>query len=283
METSKTECSRTFGMRIVMLFGSIVLCAVQNDLANAQLFGNRSIGQPLQRQPAPIGLANAQVGGSGNGPGTSGLAEAGSLLGNERFLRKNRRATDFVGSDQSEANTFVGAGQVLQGGRVQAAVESLQDPPDLSTQINRPWTGSAPGRPYPPNLQIEFASLDMSRFWDDRQPKSPILISAAGQSEMLVENRRPGTDGNNGGLTRNRENQFSEQANQALSDFTAPNLALTARVSRSGVDQVQVFVSGRTATLRGLVSDLHQSQIAELLLQFEPGISTVVNEIRVAQ
>ncbi len=75
-----------------------VLVANLGDV-HAQMFGSQ----------ARRGLASAKLGASGS----STDEMAGSVLhGNERFVRGNRRASDFVGSDVRDRKGFVGA----QGG-----------------------------------------------------------------------------------------------------------------------------------------------------------------------
>ena len=63
------------------------------------------------------------VGAGATGIGTS-AEQAGQLTGRERFLRRNRRRTAFVGRDSRERTTFVGQQQGSATGRVQTAVAS---------------------------------------------------------------------------------------------------------------------------------------------------------------
>jgi osmotically-inducible protein OsmY len=46
---------------------------------------------------------------------------------------------------------------------------------------------------------------------------------------------------------------------------------------------MEVSVQGATATLRGVVASARDREMAELLVRFEPGISTVRNELTVQQ
>ncbi len=71
----------------------LLVLAVVAD-ARGQMFGPRPLGQSLSRRPSPGGSQNQE--------------EVGTLQGNERFLRSNRRATDFVGPDVRELQRYVG-------------------------------------------------------------------------------------------------------------------------------------------------------------------------------
>ena len=97
--------------------------------AAAQLFGQRSVGRtPLRR---------AQT-----------SQQIGQISGSERFLRGNRRATDFVGRDSSERRSFVGVEQGAMQGRVRSAVSNLR--PAREPRVNRPPAPPAsPGRSTP--------------------------------------------------------------------------------------------------------------------------------------
>lgn len=93
--------------------------------AEAQMFGSRSMGRPFQSRRAAPQLP------------TDAAEAAGTLQGNERFLRENRSRNAFVGSDRNSLQGFVGSSQAIGVGRVQAATETLTPPPDRSDRINR--------------------------------------------------------------------------------------------------------------------------------------------------
>lgn len=90
---------------IVVVAVAVGVLLVTLGDAQAQMFGSQS----------RRGTTNARLGTSNTRLGTaaSNTAEmAGtSLQGNERFLRNNRRAGDFVGSDVRERKGFVGTQQ----------------------------------------------------------------------------------------------------------------------------------------------------------------------------
>jgi hypothetical protein len=108
--------------------------------AEAQLFGSRNLGQPLQRRA---------------GPGSA--SQAGQLQGGERFLRGNRGRAEFVGSDQREQQGFVGSEQARTTGAVVSSVAGLRQRTDRSSRINRPLTPPKASEMYPPQLQLGFA------------------------------------------------------------------------------------------------------------------------------
>lgn len=96
-------------MRYVGLLWFLVAMVVFVGDAKAQLFGGtRRLGTPITR-PA----------GSGNN------AEVGAIRGNERFVRGNRRRTDFIGTDSQDEQTFVGTGTVVSG-EVRSATEGFE-------------------------------------------------------------------------------------------------------------------------------------------------------------
>lgn len=83
------------------------------------------------------------------------LGGAGTLQGNERFLRGNRSRRDFVGADRTDQQGFVGAQQALATGRVRSAVEDLQIETVNPRRINRPLTPIPTQGLYYPRLQID--------------------------------------------------------------------------------------------------------------------------------
>lgn len=120
------------------------------ETAHAQLFGERTLGQPLRRRAGS--------------PATSAMDSAGTVRGDERFLRGNRSRNDFVGSNRGSLEGFVGAGQAIGVGRVRSAVESLREPPDRSSQINRPLPKLPADAMYYPRLSIPATELASDAF-----------------------------------------------------------------------------------------------------------------------
>ena len=113
------------------------------DVASGQLFGNRQMGGSLMRQPAA---------GGGEFAGNVGMVQ-----GNERYIRGNRAANDFVGGAGRDAGGFVG--------QVNAAmVDASRVPTTLGTprqanrapQINRPVQRHRPNTLHFPPLELGF-------------------------------------------------------------------------------------------------------------------------------
>jgi hypothetical protein len=127
----------------ISALGALVLVlATEVDTAHGQMFGARSVGQPLARRPG-AGTAQTQQ-------------DVGTLQGNERFLRQNRRATDFVGNDVRELQRFVGALQARTLGQVTPTTQGLRRRVDRSESVNQPLGPARRGTMYNPRLDISF-------------------------------------------------------------------------------------------------------------------------------
>ncbi|TWU38485.1 hypothetical protein [Novipirellula artificiosorum] len=162
----------------VMLFLAISLLASN---AEAQLFGARTLGQPLTRRPNSRNVAPAEI------------ESAGVVEGDERFLRDNRSRNDFVGSNRGALQGFVGSEQAIGVGRVRTSVESLRDPPDLSTQINRPLPRLRRGTMYYPRLSIDGFDLSSKSFAatvvSKRDIKLQSLLTQTAGSNIQIEHQ----------------------------------------------------------------------------------------------
>lgn len=121
-------------------FAAVLLSFAVTTESRAQLFGPRTLGRPLSRQ-APPSLEQ-------------GAMQAGALQGNERFLRGQRRASDFVGTDRSEARAFVGVQQAGQPQTVPTAVEGLRERRSAGS-VNPPRPPVAPNQMYE-RLAVDF-------------------------------------------------------------------------------------------------------------------------------
>lgn len=106
--------------------------------AEGQMFGSRQVGRTLTPRSRP---------------GVSG--ETG-MVRNQRFVRGNRSAGEFVGSDRGDASRFVGTQQAGAGTAVRSAVAGIQAAGDESNQVNRPARRLAANEPYPPRLSVAF-------------------------------------------------------------------------------------------------------------------------------
>ena len=206
----------------VALLGAGLLLTLGGE-ASAQLFGARTEGTPISRRvrPSLTTTPNDETGAS------SGLQAA-------RFLRENRSAQDFVGSDvEASAKHFVGAQEVGDATMVQSAVGDLRS--QLATAAANRQLQAAAATPTlnttmnPPRLQVSFA------------------YSAPPAAELL---------------------SVLLQRLAACPEFHA-------------IGSIAVSLAGRTAIVRGTVASERDRFLAQQLLLFEPGISTVQNELKI--
>ncbi len=129
--------------------------------AQAQLFGNRTIGTPAGTQaPSPFGTNNSgsrvavpSLGTPATGQPTAG--GAGLLDGNERFVRGNRTRQDFVGTGRTDLSGFVGLGQAIGVGRVPAASESFRLEATNTARVNKPLPKQPTKGMYYPRLVLD--------------------------------------------------------------------------------------------------------------------------------
>src|SRR6056297_4104551 len=154
------------------------------ETAHAQLFGERTLGQPLSRR------ARAAVASPPATDSLPALDSAGSVQGDERFIRGNRSPNEFVGSERGSQQGFVGSEQAIGVGRVRTSVESLRQPPDRSAQINRPVPALPANAMYYPRLSVstsEMASASYrSSVTTQRNAKLQTRLSQAAGSNIQV-------------------------------------------------------------------------------------------------
>lgn len=109
----------------------------------AQMFGSRSGSGSSILSQNRLGTENS---------GTS-LGGVGTLNFNERFVRGNRQAGDFVGKDSRNQRGFIGA-QAVNTGRARAAVSGrIHSAPDANRSAPAP---GAHGSAYEPRLSVAF-------------------------------------------------------------------------------------------------------------------------------
>jgi hypothetical protein len=129
---------------------------------------------------------------------TQSLEDVGTLQGSERYLRKNRRPTDFVGPDGRESRRYVGALQARARGTVPLTTQGLTRRVDRSESMNQPLRPTRRGTVYQPRLEISFEApaltaedLPARRALDTlaRSPQlsgpSRIVVSMAGRTAIL--------------------------------------------------------------------------------------------------
>ena len=232
---------------IGLMFAGILAA---EDVALAQLFGERQFGNALSRErsqprsrtmtPAEkfqLGTTSGGSGSGGSGSGGSGSQRGaaqgenlvGSVTGTERFYRGNREAGDFVGADLGDTGTFVGAQQVkeLTPQEIQSAVSDLSIP--TGPDANRVQPQQSRARMYEPRLRVNFPF----------SPPAPRKVSST--------------------LVRRLE----------------------SALSMTQLGRIEVSLEDGTATLRGEVASERERNLARLLILFEPGISDVRNELTV--
>lgn len=224
--------------------------------AEAQLFGSRSFGSPLSRRSRP------------------GVGEPGVLSGNERFVRGNRRQTDFVGTDSRTATGFVGAREGTNRGRVRAAAATVRERsrPNVNTPRRQPGNNDL----YEPKLTVGFdfaqlpaesirANLRRRLGGGPANNRSPAAMSDVGVREQEESNSHPSSAVNPVAASPNRQ-----------SDGSAADSA-SRHSARFG--RIEVSVEGRTARLQGTVASADDRDLAALIALFEPGISDVQNDV----
>jgi hypothetical protein len=155
-------------------------------------------------------------------------------VNNTRFVRGNRSRQDFVGSNRSDLDGFVGSGQAIGIGRVPSAVDNLRIE-TTKTKINRPLPPQPAKGMYYPRLEIDFETT-------------------ASQNKERVEERL-----------------VEGPASQDVSD----------RVAQFSGGSASVSMAGSTAILRGRVNTIRTSELLVQLLNFEPGVDRVKNELSV--
>ena len=112
-------------------------------VASAQMFGNRTLGRPITRPTQRGGVGQAQA-----------TENVGQFQGNERFVRGNRTARDFVGSDALERRTFVGQQGAAVQGPVISAIRDLR--PQREVNLNQAMRKLSTRQMYNPRLQVQF-------------------------------------------------------------------------------------------------------------------------------
>lgn len=152
----------------------VYLCGIgfQNEVMG-QLIGNRTIG-------AAIGSSQPRTQ-AGNPNSGNGLSP--SLNG--RFIRGNRSRNDFVGSNRTDQQGFVGSTQAIGVGRVQSSVDGLRVPNQRS--INRPLPAQPSTGLYYPKLDLDFDTAeDSSKGADEITRAETVFLEAQERVSKIV-------------------------------------------------------------------------------------------------
>jgi len=197
-------------MKVVftMLIGAAVL--MTGVEARAQLFRDQALGRTESLRKRSPGGQDARLNRSrsrgsdansrSQGGGQGDAEPLGTILGNERFLRGNRDARDFVGTDSGETRRFVGVQQALQADAAERPetpppeiqIEPASDPNRVQLLVEPSGLGI-----YRPRLSIDFefptrpaqaVSLQLAhRLQTSLQARwsTPIEVSVEGETATL--------------------------------------------------------------------------------------------------
>ena len=157
----------------LVLILTLVSLMIDAKPACGQMFGDRSLGTPLNRQPNP---------GVGNGGGVG-------TLRNQRFIRGNRRKRDFVGIDRIDTINFTGLQQSGQGQAVRSAVTTAPVKPTLAASINQPLSLPSRTQMYSPKIEVDFNYAPAKNSLRARE-LTEHLISIAPTIEASVAGRK---------------------------------------------------------------------------------------------
>lgn len=227
-------------VRAVAALAFVLVVATGVEAQQQGLFGDRSVGSGLAK-PRSSGPRNSRPGsfsgsrsGSSSGSGTVRESTSGntvgSITGSERFIRGNRAAGDFVGSDSGDRRAFVGSQAGETSGVIQSAITGTLVRGSTIATVNRTRVRAPAPTMYEARLRIAF---DFNR---------PSKVAA--------------------GRSATRQLKLSRAIDPTSS--------------------IEVSVAGSTATLRGVVGSQREKRLAEMLMLFEPGISSVKNELAIA-
>jgi osmotically-inducible protein OsmY len=153
----------------------------------------------------------------------------GTVTGAERFVRGNRAAGDFVGSDSGDRSAFIGAAGETSGSIQSAATGTLVRGSAIA-EVNRTRVRAPAPSMYEARLRIAF--------------------------------------------------DFNQPSKAAASQAAARQLKVSRAVDPTS--SIEVSVAGSTATLRGVVGSEREKRLAQMMMLFEPGISSVKNELAIA-
>lgn len=132
--------------------------------ASGQMFGNRSVGRAVEPRPTPA------AGQERSGPAMESI---GTIVDDSaRYLRGNRAATDFVGSDAANGSRFVGMSQAGTGEALQSAVDDTLRVETTAEQVNRLVEPVIP-----PRLRLNAPRLELG-FAARPQPTQQVQLTA---------------------------------------------------------------------------------------------------------
>ncbi len=185
----------------IRVTAALIAALVLASEANAQLFGDRVLGRtqtPRARPTSGNRLTSANRAASTNQPTSANRSDSplraiGQITGRERYLRENRDASDFVGTDVQDRQSFVGVQQADADVQIESAVDGLRI--ETGTDANRAQPATTRQRVvmYQPRLRVDFrvgqpSSDQVSLTLVDRL-RSSLLLDETSWIEVSVEGR----------------------------------------------------------------------------------------------
>jgi len=247
-----------------------LVSAIVGESVEGQMFGQRSMGQPMSRQSRPgsgqlPSLGQGMLPGMGGAmPGQGGGAPQGIVQGQERFLRGNRNPSAFVGSDRRDQQGFVGSEQSIgSGGRVATATEGLRV--ESSRARNRPLSAKSTRGMYPPRLVLDesfYAPIDGLGAAEE-VPTEPIEMGSYA-----------GGSGTRRFSTPRASIQREIPSVRRSSDFQS-------RMQRIGGSEIRSRLVGGTLVLEGAVDSRQRAELLANVAAMEPGVDRVENRLQV--
>lgn len=245
--------------RNLLLLNALALAICLPSLAHAQInaqsrsgtFGQRTLGSTLGNPTSSFGGANG-----GN------AAAAGSLTGNERFVRGARQAGDFVG----RGGTDTGAGMVGQQNAGATGGTGLGGMGGMNGMRGNMLGGRGGTSGLGGLFGSQMGQLGRNQFGNQFGQQN--MRGGQGTRTQL---RTPITLGfSNPGPTI-ASSRVTTQVTTRLTKI--PRLQVTGPLS--------VTMEGSTAVLTGHVGSEGDRDLAERMVLLEPGISSVRNELQV--
>ncbi len=209
-----------------ILLAGAVLAAMLASEARGQLFGKRSLGGSISPRMRP-----------GTTSAAPGQNTVGTVRGNERFMRGNRRPGSFIGGDSNQRRDFVGSDKVQDIRQFLSAQAGLRAENKPDANLGQAKTAQPRTRMYDPRLRIDFEfsrpsarvlSSQLARRIqrsDSIRRTSPIEVSVEGGTATLRGAVASERDRTLARLMLLFEPGISVVRNELLIDPTSPVLA----------------------------------------------------------
>lgn len=173
--------------RAIVTAAVLAVAAAMASDAQAQLFGDRSLGGSVSRRSTPSRPTSRTA-------ATADPSAIGEVSGSERFIRGNRDRNDFVGTDSAEVREFVGAQSDVAAGQTTAAAAAVKV--EAVTNANQALKATASRTPtrglYSPRLSVGFQHPSLASQEVSSNLTQQLSASLAGRLEaMFARNRIP--------------------------------------------------------------------------------------------